>query len=308
MTSLTSLALVAVVFSADVAEQPKLAVLPLQVEQSAQADVPDLADDYLLAAVQNSGGYQVIGPDDVSALIGFEEQKDLLGCDEASCFADLGGALGVELLAVFKVARLDTDWVVTAKLINTAETRVTARASHFLAGGTKELLQGMPTVVAKLFGKKLPPAAGSPAPQPAPSYAAAMPPATPPPAVTGTLERLRPKDRRRWERYLARAKDPLGIDAWVASKNKESTGMFVAEMVALGGIVIIPVIGGTTGESLVLPALWGMSLLALPILLIVDAFDPGEVNLLPARPVAADALPPPDETRRVTSLQLAFSF
>lgn len=306
MTGLTPLALIAAALTPGSTELPKLAVLPLQIEQAARADVPDLADDYVLAALQNAGDYQVIGPDDVSALIGFEQQKDLLGCDEAACFADLGGALGVELLAVFKVARLESDWVVTAKLIDTAKTRVTARASHFLTGGTKELLQGMPTVVAKLLGKELPPAVAT-SPRPAPPAATALPRAAPPPAAVGTLERLRPKDRRRWERYVATTQHPLGIDAWVESKNKESNGMFVAELLTLGGVLFLPVVGVSSGESTVLPALWILCLLSHPILLIVDAFDPGEIDLLPARRATASDWPRQDE-RRVTGLQLAVSF
>jgi hypothetical protein len=129
----------------------KLAVLPTQFDESAKGKVPKLFDDYLLTAVQNAGGYDVVGQEDINAMLGFEKQKDLIGCDDSSCLTQIGGALGVDKLVAVKVAVVEGDWVTTAKIINIREARVEARSSEFIAGDVKALLRAVPAIVAKLF-------------------------------------------------------------------------------------------------------------------------------------------------------------
>ena len=45
------------------AETDKIAVIPTQFDETSKGLVPDLFDDYLLTAVQNSTAYEVIGQD-----------------------------------------------------------------------------------------------------------------------------------------------------------------------------------------------------------------------------------------------------
>ncbi|MCK5691042.1 hypothetical protein KAI87_17295, partial [Myxococcota bacterium] len=134
------------------AAQIKMAVLPAQFDESAKGLVPKLFDDYLMSAVQNHGNFEVIGQDDINTLLGFDEQKDLMGCDDTSCIADIGGALGVDRIVAFKIARLGEDWVVTSKLINIREAKVESRSSDFVSGNVKSLLKAVPSLVAKLLG------------------------------------------------------------------------------------------------------------------------------------------------------------
>jgi len=126
--------------------------------------------------VQNGGDYEVIGQDDIAALVGFEKQKDLVGCDDASCIANIGGALGVDRIIAVRIARLDADWVVTSKLINIKATRVEARTSDIIVGNVKALLNAVPDIVGKLFaaaqGRPPPPPRASSDSAPAPSTTA----------------------------------------------------------------------------------------------------------------------------------------
>ena len=46
--------------------------------------MPRIVDDCVLTAAQEIGGFEVIGQDDVQAALGFERQKDLLGCDDTT--------------------------------------------------------------------------------------------------------------------------------------------------------------------------------------------------------------------------------
>lgn len=133
----------------------RLAVLPTQLDESSKNEVPELFDDYVLSAVQNLLRTSVIGQSDIAALLNFEAQKDLLNCDDASCMADIGGALGVDRILVVKVARLREDWVVTAKLLNIKRTQVEARANHIVEGSLRALLRDVPLLVNEIFANAL---------------------------------------------------------------------------------------------------------------------------------------------------------
>ncbi|MEE8408542.1 MAG: hypothetical protein V3T05_02960 [Myxococcota bacterium] len=135
------------------AAKTKIAVLSTYLEGSAKDQVPSLIDDYILTAVQDAGTFEVVGPDDVNALLGFEKQKELLGCDDVTCMTDIAGALGVDKILVFKVARVEDEWVTTAKLLNVRETRVERRTTEMILGTATDLLRAVPGVVAKLFGR-----------------------------------------------------------------------------------------------------------------------------------------------------------
>ncbi len=169
-----------------VAEATKIAVLPVQLDTSAQGQVPKIIDDYMLTAVQNMSGLEVIGQEDINALLGFDKEKELLGCDDASCIASIGGALGVDKLVVIKIARLDQEWMITSKLINIRATKVEGRTSDFVKGDVKALLQAAPRLVAQLFGGATP-APVEPRPQTstlftaAPQGAPTLAPSAPPP-------------------------------------------------------------------------------------------------------------------------------
>jgi hypothetical protein len=157
------------------AERMKLAVLPTHFDKSSEGLVPKLFDEYVLSAVQNAGDYEVIGQDDIAALVGFERQKDLVGCDDASCLTNIGGALGVDRIIAVKIARIDPDWMVTSKLINIKTTRVEARTSDIIKGNVKALLSAVPAVVANLFaaaqGRPTRPVASADEAEPKPAVA-----------------------------------------------------------------------------------------------------------------------------------------
>ncbi|MBI5507339.1 MAG: hypothetical protein HY903_01175 [Deltaproteobacteria bacterium] len=135
----------------------KIAVVPSHVDASAEGKVPGVIDEYVLTAVQNVGGMETVGSDDITAVIGFEQQKQLMGCDDAACFASLGGALGVEKLVIVKVALADSKWAITAKLVNTGEARVENRVTDFVSGDSAQLLAGIDPLIKRLFTVQAPP-------------------------------------------------------------------------------------------------------------------------------------------------------
>ncbi len=133
----------------------KIAVLPTKMLDSAAKFVePAAFDEALLAAVQGVGAYSVVGRSDMEAVLGFERQKDILGCSDTVCFAEIGGALGVEQLLAVQLARADSTWLVSAKVIDVkaATPAVVARlADSSIHGTTAPLLEELPGLMRRLL-------------------------------------------------------------------------------------------------------------------------------------------------------------
>jgi hypothetical protein len=121
----------------------KVAAMPLRA-QDVSKDITFIMDELLLTELQTVG-FEAIGPDDINAMVGFEGMKDQVGCDEASCAAEIGNALGVPYLIAGNVAHLEGSTVLTLKLINVKNTQVVARVSKIADGGNKVL----PRVIAE---------------------------------------------------------------------------------------------------------------------------------------------------------------
>src|SRR5689334_4664094 len=117
---------------ADAAHPLKIAVLPTRFEGEVKGIPADHFDDALLAATQNYLGTEVIGREDINALLGFDLQRQMVGCSESSCLAEIGGALGVDKLMEVRIASVaGGTWAVTAKLLNPTAVKVEARSSRF---------------------------------------------------------------------------------------------------------------------------------------------------------------------------------
>ncbi|MBI3178077.1 MAG: hypothetical protein HYZ27_00350, partial [Deltaproteobacteria bacterium] len=252
--------------------RPKLAFLPTEIDQSTLGRVPPIIDDYILTAAQQIGTFDVIGEDDINALLSFEKRKDLAGCDDAGCFADIGGALGADRLAMFKVALVESSWAVTGKLIDIRGASVLNRTSDFVGGDAKALLEAMPDLARALLGE--------------PRAAPASP--SPRPRTDAASIYLAQQDLKRYQAYRAGTQSPLSIEEWVNEQNEESTALFVMELVSLAAIAIGPNLGSDGGYVLA-----GMGALMLVSVGIVDVLDVGEVDLrLPVARGSREPLPP----------------
>jgi len=115
----------------------KCAATPLNANGISK-DITFIVDELLLTELQQAG-FEAIGPDDINAMVGFEKTKQTVGCDDASCVAALGSALGVDYLVVGKLANLEGAVVLTLKVIDVRKVRVLARANRMAEGGKSAL-------------------------------------------------------------------------------------------------------------------------------------------------------------------------
>ncbi|MGC4121184.1 MAG: hypothetical protein QM765_42725 [Myxococcales bacterium] len=69
-------------------------------------DTADLFCDALVGELRKRSGLQVADRADIAAVIGAEREKQLLGCTDGQCMAELGGALGAEFIIRGDVGRV----------------------------------------------------------------------------------------------------------------------------------------------------------------------------------------------------------
>ena len=131
--------------------KPRLAFLELAAGPEVTKEVAQAAGEVLVVALSDTGKFDVITKADVKAILGYEAQAQLLGCSEASCMVDLGGALGAAFLVSGSLGRLGGQLQLTLALIDTNRTTVGKRVSLGLDGSA--LQAGMKDAVQRLTGE-----------------------------------------------------------------------------------------------------------------------------------------------------------
>jgi hypothetical protein len=85
--------------------RPRLAVLDL-VANGASKELASAAGGVVANELDRLGVFTVITSDAIRAMLAFEKQRQMLGCTDAGCVTEIGGALGVDYLVSGKVSRL----------------------------------------------------------------------------------------------------------------------------------------------------------------------------------------------------------
>jgi TolB-like protein len=131
--------------------KPRLAFLDLNAGPEVTREVAQAAGELLVVALSETGKFDVITKADVKALLGYEAQAQLMGCGEASCMVDLGGALGAAYLVNGSLGRLGGQLQLTLALIDVNAATVGKRVSIGL--NDSALQQGMRDAVLRLTGE-----------------------------------------------------------------------------------------------------------------------------------------------------------
>jgi hypothetical protein len=97
-------------------------------------DVVEPIDELLLSRFQALGVYRVFGTADLVDILETEQRKMLLGCEDDSCLAQVGGALGVSLIAKATVGKLGETHIFNLKIIDVSTADVEARCVREVDG------------------------------------------------------------------------------------------------------------------------------------------------------------------------------
>jgi hypothetical protein len=132
----------------------KHAVMPFTVGVNMDKDLPRLLDELLLAALSKraSPGQSFLGSSDITAMLGLEQQKQALGCDDEGCMAEVGNALGVDLMVVPAVGKLGDKYAITYKVIDPRAIKVVRRDTIVVTGDESALPGAMDQLAERILG------------------------------------------------------------------------------------------------------------------------------------------------------------
>jgi hypothetical protein len=132
----------------------KVKVAVLDVKAVGAIDAKTIAGLSTLIAYEASQfPVQVISGSDVRALISHDREKQILGCSDSSCLAEIGGALGVEYILSTEVSEVGGVWLVSLTLLDVSKSlaakrviKKARRESHLVAAATEATQEIFPGV------------------------------------------------------------------------------------------------------------------------------------------------------------------
>ncbi|MBI3178694.1 MAG: hypothetical protein HYZ27_03480 [Deltaproteobacteria bacterium] len=127
-----------------------IAVLPLQIKRL-ERELGALLDELLVSNVSASGCFKVISSSDINAMLGLEKLKDVSGCSDTACAAEIGGALGVDLLLSGTVGRLGDNLLVSLSVIDITKSEVLGRLTSNIPQDENQIPGYLREAVRKLF-------------------------------------------------------------------------------------------------------------------------------------------------------------
>lgn len=120
------------------ASRPKLAILEVKAGQGLEPR-SGAALTAILAADAARAGFEVISQADIAAMLAFQKQRQMLGCSDDGCLAEIGGALGAEYVLSGEAARVGSRDHLSLTLLDARRARVIGRSAGFGAAGDDEL-------------------------------------------------------------------------------------------------------------------------------------------------------------------------
>jgi TolB-like protein len=97
---------------------------------------------------------EVVSREEIMKMLSFEENRMMLGCTDAVCLAEIGGALGVEYLVTGNVGKVGDRLLVNLQLIDIRQIKVINRVKRE-AGAEGELLGAVASGARELVSKVL---------------------------------------------------------------------------------------------------------------------------------------------------------
>lgn len=133
----------------------KVAMLTVRAEPGVAQGTANLLGEVIAADAARSPKHQLMTAGDVAAIIGTERQRQLLGCaEETNCLAEIGDALGTDLLLDVSVGTVGNLRVLALRLVDARKGQAVRRESETVLNEA-ELVGASHRLTARLFG--LPP-------------------------------------------------------------------------------------------------------------------------------------------------------
>ena len=137
------------------ADKPKLAVLDVQAVGVDPTQAVALGEA-ITQELSKRGFFEVISSSDIRTLLGVERQRQLLGCGDSSCTAELSGALGARFVLQGTLTRLGDSLQLSLQMLDSSKAQTAARSVR-LAKDIKQLAALLPWALAEATATPLPP-------------------------------------------------------------------------------------------------------------------------------------------------------
>jgi hypothetical protein len=139
---------------AKVTRRVKVALLPLSALGGVQRETAQLLAEALAGELRRRPGVSVLTQADVAALLGVEKTRQMLGCTDSGCIAELGGALGADRVVHGSIGRVGGSLVVNLSALDPRKGTTAASVSERLRGAGEEVfLDVLPALVDGLLAE-----------------------------------------------------------------------------------------------------------------------------------------------------------
>jgi hypothetical protein len=135
------------------AKATSLLVLDLKGMGQLPNDVPRSLTKMLLATLDPIGNLRTVSTDDVQAMLNVEKQKDLIGCTTTACMAEIGGALGTDVVLYGEISRIGSRYSVTMSLVSSGKAQVLGRVSAVTDANEDALIAALPQITRDIVSK-----------------------------------------------------------------------------------------------------------------------------------------------------------
>jgi hypothetical protein len=138
------------------AEPERIVVTPLQAQRLVDEGLVVLLGDLMLTELDKTD-YKVLGYSDMEAMLDNEAQKSLADCEFTSCLAELGDAMGANLLLHSNLGKIGEMYLINLKLIDVEKAAVRKRVTRRVTGDEGTLVNELAAAVAELMEREPPP-------------------------------------------------------------------------------------------------------------------------------------------------------
>lgn len=135
----------------------KMVVLELTGGADIETPVKESLTEAITAEVDARSYFEVVSSVEVRTMLSVERQRELTGCSENNCMAELAGALGAPFVLSGSLTRLGTVYQLNLQVIDTTKARPLGRSTK-VAHDFEALRATLPWAVAEACGTPLPPA------------------------------------------------------------------------------------------------------------------------------------------------------
>ncbi len=132
------------------AERQTLVIAPLRALGVSKQETTILTDEVRTQAVR-ADRYTVVAPEEMKAISDELERQLAGGCDETSCIAEIGGALGAHFLVTGTLGKLGKRYTINLKLIDIEKVRA-VRTGNLRAERIEDLVGQLGDTVFALLG------------------------------------------------------------------------------------------------------------------------------------------------------------